>query len=70
MRVVDLTNLVATAPAITTVTVARDVTPPEIVSLGAYKRRLQWNVVDTETPYITLVVKLRSGGRYGSSGCR
>ena len=61
VRVVDLANLVATAPAITTITVARDVTPPEIVSLGAYKRRLQWNVVDTETPYITLVVKLRSG---------
>jgi hypothetical protein len=61
VRVVDLTNLVTTSPAITTVTVARDVTPPRIVSLGAYKRRLQWRVIDTETPYITLVVKLKGG---------
>ena len=50
--------------------VARDVTPPQIVSLGAYKKRLQWRVIDTETPYITLVVKLRSGRTVRSSGCR
>jgi hypothetical protein len=60
-RVVDLVGLAQSAQAITSVQVARDTTPPQIVALGSFKRRLSWNVVDTETPWITVVVRLRNG---------
>ena len=61
MRAVDLDQPVADRAGADHGQVARDVTPPQIVGLGAYKKRLQWRVIDTETPYITLVVKLKSG---------
>ena len=62
-RVVDLVGQALTTPAVTSVQVARDTTPPQIVALGAYKRRLSWRVVDTETPWVTVVVTLKSGRR-------
>jgi hypothetical protein len=63
VRVVDLVGQAVNTPAVTSVQVARDTTPPEIVALGAFKRRMSWRVVDTETPWVTLVVTLKSGRR-------
>jgi len=62
-RVVDLVGQAITTPAVTSVQVARDTTPPQIVALGAFKKRLSWRVVDAETPWVTVVVQLKSGRR-------